>query len=148
MFADDTQFYLSLRDIEDIEARLSAIMVDIGRWMSNRQLRLNEGKTECMVIGRPFDLNRYDVRHLHVNGRVMSVSDGVKDLGVHLDSNLSFKTQIQRTVCMANYHMKNLSFVKKYLSENQMLMLIHNHVLNKLDYCNCMIYTMVYLIIC
>ena len=140
LFADDTQFYLSLRDIQDTEARLSSIMVDIGRWMNCKQLKLNEGKTECLVIGRNFDVNRYDVRHLQVNGRVMSVSDGVKDLGVLLDSNLSFKTQIQHTVCMANYHMKNLSFVKKYLDENQMLMLIHNHVISKLDYCNSLYY--------
>ena len=42
---------------------------------------------------------------------------------------------------MANYHiMKNLSFVKKYLSENQMLMLIHNPVISKLDYCNSLYY--------
>ena len=136
LFADDTQFYLSLGDVQNTEERLSAIMVDIGRWMNYKQLKLNESKTECMVIGRHFDVNRYDVRYLQVNGQVMSVSTSVKDLGVLLDTNLSFNTQIQHTVRMANYHMKNLSFVRKYLDEDQMLMLIHNHVISKLDYCN------------
>ena len=136
LFADDTQFYLSLGDVQNTEERLSAIMVDIGRWMNYKQLKLNESKTECMVIGRHFDVNRYDVRYLQVNGQVMSVSTSVKDLGVLLDTNLSFKTQLQHTVRMANYHMKNLSFVRKYLDEDQMLMLIHNHVISKLDYCN------------
>ena len=136
LFADDTQFYLSLGDVQNTEERLSAIMVDIGRWMNYKQLKLNESKTECMVIGRHFGVNRYDVRYLQVNGQVMSVSTSVKDLGVLLDTNLSFKTQLQHTVRMANYHMKNLSFVRKYLDEDQMLMLIHNHVISKLDYCN------------
>lgn len=140
LFADDTQFYLSLSNVQNTEAKISAVMLDIGRWMKCKQLKLNNDKTECLVIGRNFDISRSDVRHLQVNGEVMNISDGVKNLGVFIDKNLSFSTQIQRVVCIANYHMKNLSFVKKYLDESQMLTLIHNHVISRLDYCNSLYY--------
>lgn len=139
LYADDTQFYLSLEGVQDTEMKISAIMVEIVRWMNHKQLKLNESKTKCLVIGRKFDVERYDVRHLHVNGQTMSVNSVVKNLGIFLDANLSFETQIQHTVRMSNYHLKNLAFVKKYLDQNQMLMLIHNHVISKLDYC-CSLY--------
>lgn len=140
LFADDTQFYLSLSDVPHTEVKLSAVMLDIGRWMKCKQLKLNEDKTQCLIIGRNYDISRWDVRHLQVNGEVMNVSDGVRNLGVFIDKNLSFRTQIQQVVCTANYHMKNLSYVKKYIDESQMLTLIHNHIISRLDYCNSLYY--------
>ena len=36
--------------------------------------------------------------------------------------------------------MRNIAFVRKYLDEKTTKMLIHNHVINKLDYCNSLYY--------
>lgn len=64
MFGDDTQFYLTINDVQDTEARLSDIMVDMGRWMYCKQLKLNENKTDDLVSGRIFDISRCYVHHL------------------------------------------------------------------------------------
>ena len=60
----------------------------------------------------------------------------LKDLGVILDCNLTFKSQINQTVRTTGYHLRNLAFVKKYLDENTIKMLMYNHVISRLDYCN------------
>ena len=52
LFADDTQFYLSINNIADAERILSKIMSDIKHWMDYKQLKMNESKTECIVIGK------------------------------------------------------------------------------------------------
>ena len=140
MFGDDTQFYLSLSDVVDVEEKIGRLMNDIGRWMESKQLKLNEQKTECLVVGRRNDLTRLDISRLKINDNIMDVSNEVKDLGVIVDCNLSFEKQINQTVRISAYHLRNIAFVRKYLDEKTTKMLIHNHVINKLDYCNSLYY--------
>ena len=49
LFADDTQLYLSLSDVVNVEEKISGLMRDIGNWMESKQLKLNKQKTECLV---------------------------------------------------------------------------------------------------
>lgn len=140
LFADDTQFYMSLTNIQDTETQLSAIMTDIRRWMDIRQLKLNENKTECLFVGRQIDFDRLHIRNLRVNDTELAVSKCVKNLGVLLDSELTMKEQINQTVKLAGYHLRNIAFVKKYLDEENIQRLIQNHVISKLDYCNSLYY--------
>lgn len=140
LFADDTQFYLSVNNIQETETQLSAIMSDIKQWMEDRQLKLNDKKTECLFVGRRLDFDRLQLRDLHVNDFVLEVSNIVKDLGVMLDSELTLKNQITQTVNLAGYHLRNIAFVRKYLDDSTMKRLIHNHVISKIDYCNSLYY--------
>ena len=140
LFADDTQFYLTLSDVVNVEEKIGNLMRDIGKWMEMKQLKLNENKTECLVVGKHKDLASLDISRLNINNNTMVVSSEVKDLGVQVDCNLSFKSQINQTVKIAAYHLRNIAFVRKYLDEKTTKMLIHNHVINKLDYCNSLYY--------
>lgn len=140
LFADDTQFYLSVNTIQETEAYLGTIMSDIKQWMDNRVLKLNENKTECLFVGRKMDFDRLHIRDLCINEVELAVSDSVKDLGVVLDSELTLKNQIIQTVNLAGYHLRNIAFVRKYVDNGTMEKLIHNHVISKIDYCNSLYY--------
>ncbi len=59
LFADDTQFYMSLCNVGDTEDKLDEIMGDVKRWMEAKQLKLNEDKSECLLIGKKNDLRRF-----------------------------------------------------------------------------------------
>lgn len=41
-----------------------------------------------------------------------------------------------RVVRITGYHLRNISFVRKYLDEKTMRMLVYNKVIGKLNYCN------------
>ena len=41
---------------------------------------------------------------------------------------------------MCNYHIRNIAFIRKYLSESALKTAICNHVLSRLDYCNSLYY--------
>lgn len=140
LFADDTQFYLTLSDVVNAEEKISGLLRDVGKWMESKQLKLNERKTECLLVGRQVDLGRIGVQTLNINENVMVVSSEVKDLGVLVDSELSFRSQINQTVRIAAYHLRNIAFIRKYLDSKTTKMLIHNHVITKLDYCNSIYY--------
>ena len=49
-FADDTQLYIRVEDIDEAKHRLSSLMSDLKSWMARRKLKLNYGKTEITVI--------------------------------------------------------------------------------------------------
>lgn len=72
---------MTLNAVHDTQAKLSDIMVDIGRWMNRKLLKLNENKSKRLIIGKRIDFSRYDVHHFQVNGRAMCVSDELRDLG-------------------------------------------------------------------
>ena len=60
----------------------------------------------------------------------------LRNLGVYIDSNLTMKNQISNTVKVCNHHLRNIAFIRKYLNEDTLKMLIHNHAISRLDYCN------------
>lgn len=50
LFADDTQLYLTLNDVQDTKTRLSDIMVDSGRSMNCKQLKLKENNSNNNLL--------------------------------------------------------------------------------------------------
>lgn len=118
LFANDTQFYMSLNNIQDTENQLSAIMTDIRQWMNIWQLKFNEDKTERLFVGRRINFERLHIRNLRVNETEVTESKCVKNLRVLLDSELTLKEQINQTVKLAAYHFWNNAFVKNYLHED------------------------------
>ena len=118
LYADDTQFYLTLTEVEETEAKLNCIMQEVKRWMNSKKLKLNERKTECLIIGKRSHLRKLNIASFNILDTTMTVKNEAKNLGVIIDENLSFHSQINNTVRVANYHLRNLSFIKKYLDND------------------------------
>ena len=140
LYADDTQFYLSLENIEDSERKINDVMTDVKKWMNSKQLKLNDSKTECLLIGKKHDLRRLDIVKLKVLGNEFEVMNPIKNLGVIFDCSLSFSDHINQVTKTAGYHLRNIAFLKKYLDNKTITMLIHNYVISRLDYCNVLYY--------
>ena len=51
LFADDTQIYMSFGNVEDSERKINDVMIDIKRRMNSKQLKLNDSKTEYLLVG-------------------------------------------------------------------------------------------------
>ncbi len=66
-----------------------------------------------------------------------------KDLGMNIDCNFTFKMQINHSVKMATYHLRNIAFLKKDLDKS-IKMIIHNHVICKLYYCDSLYHDLPY----
>lgn len=52
LFADDTQFYFSITDIENTSAKINSVINSVKDWMHYKQLKLNDDKTEFMLVGK------------------------------------------------------------------------------------------------
>ena len=58
------------------------------------------------------------------------------------DQELSLRKQVQNVVQIGNYHLRNISFIKKYLDKDTMKMLVNNYVVTRMDYCNSLYYNL------
>lgn len=105
--------------------------------MVKRRLKLNEGKTEIMVIrGNLRRIPDDDFGVLNLGGAQLVPVESAKNLGVTLDSALSFRQHIDSIVKTCNFHIRNLYIIKKYISRQNLLSLIHSLIVSRVDYCN------------
>ncbi|KAI5085260.1 hypothetical protein C0J45_6398, partial [Silurus meridionalis] len=78
--------------------------------------------------------------NLHLDGCSVTTSSTVKDLGVILDSNLSFKNHINQVTKTAFFHLRNISKLRNMLSiSDAEKLLIHAFMTSRLDYCNALL---------
>ena len=105
--------------------------------MARRKLKLNDGKTEIIVI-------RGNLRNVSAaNFGVMSFGDtqlvpceSAKNLGVVLNSSLSFRLHIDSIVKTCNFHIYNLYMIKDFVNRKNLVTLVHSLIVSKVDYCN------------
>jgi len=91
-YTDDSQLYLLARQHEarDAEQRLVACMEDIAQWLASNRLKLNPAKTDFMWCATHRRQHQLSKDHVTFAGLDIQPSSTVRDLGVILDSELSF----------------------------------------------------------
>jgi len=101
-YADDAELYVLVRQQEagDAEQRLVNCMEDIGQWMASNRLKLNPSKTVFIMwcATRRRQHQHLSKDHVTFAGSDIQPSSTVRDLGVLLDSELSFKPHISQLV--------------------------------------------------
>ena len=89
--ADDTQLYISTKPDETSKlSKLTECVKNIKDWMTRNVLLLNSDKTEILLIGPKNSTQNLLDYNLQLDGCNVT-SSTVKNLGVILDSNLSFE---------------------------------------------------------
>ncbi|KAK0143133.1 hypothetical protein N1851_018750 [Merluccius polli] len=72
----------------------------------------------------------------HLESLSLKTRDQVRNLGVLIDSDLTFSSHIKSITKTAFYHLKNISRVKGFMSQTDQEKLIHAFISSRLDYCN------------
>lgn len=104
--------------------------------MLQNRLMINDGKTVFMLIGNAPHLKKLSIDSINVGSESISVSEGSKNLGVTFDSAMSMKSHIN-TVCQSGYyHLRNIARVRKCLTSNACITVVHAFISSRLDYCN------------
>ena len=133
-YADDTQLYLSVApdDPSALDPLLSCLS-SIKYWMSENFLKLNEDKTEVLIIGSSEQKQPIISR---LGNLAVDSNSTVKNLGVLIDSELNFNSHINNVTKIAFFHLRNIARIRPYLSLDDAKTLIHAFVFSRLDYCN------------
>ena len=104
--------------------------------MGNNFLKLNENKTEILLIG-PAQKRDMILKNLGKLGPL--VKPEVTSLGVILDSDLNFKSQINKVTKISFFHLRNIARVRPFLNQKDAEKLVHAFVSSRIDYCNALL---------
>ena len=114
-------------------------MSDLKIWMARRKLKLNDGKTEIIVIrGNLRNVSVANFGEVNFGDTQLVLSESAKNLGVVLDSSLSFRSHIDSIVNTWNFHIFNLYMIKDFVNRKNLVTLVHSLIISKVDYCNSM----------
>lgn len=106
LFADDLKLFLGIKDHSD-SSKFQADIDNVYQWSIRNKLFFNNKKCSIVSFTRA---KKPLVEHYHLGGTVLPRSNTIKDLGVHLSADLSFRTHVQ-TICAQAFRM--LGFVMR-----------------------------------
>ena len=136
-YADDSQLYICIDDIEDTKVKVVQLLNDIRKWMCERKLKLNDRKTEIMLVrGNMRDSLTEEFGNLDLGDHQLTPVSCAKNLGVLFDSALNFKNHINSVVRGCNFHIRNLYAVRRFIHRENIMSLVHSLIISKVDYCN------------
>ena len=135
----NTRFYVIM--LADVKDRINSCLAEIRCWMLKNFMKLNESKTELLVLGKPKVLKECDLEvtvqfgNLTISPTVCK-GDNWKSLGIKFDESMSMQRQINSVKQRCSWTMMNLRTIGRYLDEGLKIMMVKQLVLSKLDYCN------------
>jgi hypothetical protein len=103
-------------------------------------MKMNDGKTECMLIGTRQQLAKLSFNHIAIGEKSIFPSRTVKNLGTQMDSNPTFHEQINELCKSSFYFLYNIRKSSKCLTKDVTATLVHALVVARLDYCNSVLY--------
>ena len=141
-YADDTQLYVAFSpkcssDIENAIRRIQNCVADIHLWMTCNFLKLNEEKTEVLIVHKE---EVSPISTVTFGDNVITTCVSAKNLGVTLDAALNLKCHINQTCRRAYAELHKIGRIRRYLSDKTCASLVHAFVSSRVDYCNSLLF--------
>lgn len=144
MYADDTQLYLafdlsSIGDDENILSRVEVCIADIKRWMTLNKLKLNEDKTEFLIISTPQQKHKISTHSIDVCDTLVNAVPSARNLGAVFDSSLTMEVHVT-SLCQGAYcRLRSINSIRNSLSQQATEILVHAFVSSRLDNSNALL---------
>ena len=144
LYADDLQLYVSFKtesaaDLQRAKSRVELCAREIYNWMLHNGLKLNQDKSELQVFTSKFRANP-ELDSVVVIDESITPEPHARNLGIILDTYLTFNNHIAKVCKVSHFHLRNISKIRKFLSKESTEILIHAFVSSKLDHCNSLLY--------
>ena len=100
----------------------------------------NPSKTEVIYFYSHYTQPNCSSVSIKVGGHQLQPLEEVRDLGVTLDSNLTFKAHINKICRSASQSIHYIGKIRKFLTQKDTERLVHAFSSSNLDYCNGMLH--------
>ena len=142
-YADDTQNYLGFKPKKDANTNqdtclssLKNCIRDIRSWMKSNLLKLNDDKTEFLVLGTRKNLETAGKFSLKIGNDIIQQSECVRYLAMFQDKELKGITHFNKLTSSLYYTIRNIAQIRHLIDKDTTMMLMQALVLSKLDCCN------------
>jgi hypothetical protein len=138
-FADDTQLYefTSPDQTPAIVRSIQTCIVDVKLWMTQNKLKLNDDKTEALLLKKKSAKSANDQPvSIKVGTTDITFTSSARNLGFMISSDMSLDKHIANLCRSAYFELRKISTIRHYLSVQTTNTLVCAFFLSKLDYCN------------
>ena len=137
-FADDTQLYCSMPPSEIISSvhTVEDCISDVKAWMNSNTLKLNDDKTEVLLIRSKISNSFDKPSALQVGNAEVSFSASARNLGYTISDTMSLDAHVTNVCRSAYFAIRQISSIRRYLTVDATKTLVCAFVLSRLDYCN------------
>ncbi len=136
MFADDTKIYSPLSVLED-NTHLSCLQQDLDnlmQWTTKMQMKFNPQKCKTMHLGKDNPRIIYSLNHTDGTSYPLESTEEEKDLGVVIDSKLTFTKHVQIQINKANRSLGAVKHTFKFMDKTSFLLLYKSLIRPYLEY--------------
>jgi Fe-S cluster biosynthesis and repair protein YggX len=136
-FVDDSKLYLSfpVKNAGEVMRKINEDLSKIAAWCCYNSLLINPGKTKMLVIGIRKMLHKLPENfHVTLLGKRITPAISVRDLGIQLDSLLSFDEHIDVTTSTCVGSLCQINRVKHLFDSETLENVISSLVFSKLYY--------------
>ena len=137
-YVDDCKLYLSFSPAE-LPTSILALNEDLTRisqWCCKNSLLINPDKTKVLAVGLPQLLKKLSSFSITLFDKEITPVPVVKDLGVLLDTRLSYNQHITEIASKCLFKLYQINRIKHLLDRKTLLLLINSFVFSKLQYCS------------
>ena len=117
-------------------SELSHCISEIIYWLLKTDLLVNTSKTELLNISNVPVI----CPTVSIDGNIMQPCESVRNIGVLMDSILSYSAHINAISKSANFYLRKIRHIRNYYSTNITKRLVNALVLSRLNYCCSLFY--------
>ena len=136
LYADDTQIYGFCKPnaTAELQCRLSGCVDDVASWMRANRLQLNAAKTELLWCSSSRRQHQISDTPVTFGTEVVAPVRSVRDLGIYIDSDVSMRTHITKTVSSCFAILRRIRSIRRSVTKPILQTLVVSLVLTRLDY--------------
>ena len=144
VYADDTQLYISCKPTQNCADKsiecIELCIYEIRQWMQDNFLKLNDQKTEFVLIGSKKQLSKVHVPHITIGDSDITPAACARNLGVIFDTSMSLSSHISNIVRSSSFHLRNIGRIRKYLNPHATEQIVHSFITSRLDMGNSLLF--------
>lgn len=134
-YADDTQIYVAASPdkIPHAIKTLEAHFVNVHAWLCSHCLKLNESKTEFILISSKKMVHYLQDIQLTIGNHKINLSKEVRNLGITMDCHAVMEQHVMILCCAAYGQLQVINRMKRHLDQQSLEIVIHALVSARLD---------------
>ena len=141
--ADDLQLHMSAPPygISELLHSMQSCISDVKAWATANMLKLNDNKTELMLVTSNRTKHLYSLpTSITMGNALISFKQFEKNLGFTLDCHLAMNAHYTNIYRTCYFELRRLASIRRFLTSTATATLVSTFVLSRIDYCNSLLF--------
>ena len=142
-FADDLQLQMSAPPdrISELLHSMQSCISDVKAWATENMLKLNDSKTELMLVTSRRSKHLHNLPTSITIGIVqIPFKQSVKNLGFTLDCHLTMNAHVSNIARTCYFELRRLASIRRFLTSTATATHVSAFVLSRIDYCSSLLF--------